>query len=164
MAQTDRVSSVLRFGVFELDLPAGELRKHSIPLKLHGQPIEILTMLLDRQGQVVTREELRQRLWPADTYVDFEHSLNAAIKRLRAALSDSAEKPRYIETLARRGYRYIGPRNGAGANGAETLSLAQCAAREAVPETVPAAVAQPEGAPVSTVIARPRVSIRRAVT
>ncbi len=160
MADTDRVPSVLRFGVFELDLPAGELRKHNLPLKLHGQPIEILALLLERPGQVITRDELRQRLWSTDTFVDFEHGLNAAIQRLRAALNDSAERPRYIETLARRGYRYIGPMDGAGRNGAEVLPAIQYSAAEAV---LPVR-AQPQAAPASPMIARPRISVRFVVT
>ena len=100
-------SRTLRFGVFEYDPAAGELRKQGRKIKLHGQPIEILRLLLDRPGEVVTREELQRKLWPADTFVDFEHSLNAAVKRLRDALDDSAETPRYIETLPRHGYRFL---------------------------------------------------------
>src|SRR5438552_8464510 len=100
---------IIRFGVFELDQRSGELRKHGLRIKLKGQPIDVLAMLLEHPGEVVTREELQKRLWPADTFVDFEHSLNAAIKRLRAALGDSAESPRFVETLARRGYRFIAP-------------------------------------------------------
>jgi TolB-like protein len=98
----------IRFSGFEFDPGTRELRKHGIRLKLHGQPIEVLAMLLDRSGQVVTREELQKRLWAADTNVDFEHSLNAAVKRLRAALGDSPVTPRFVETLARQGYRFIG--------------------------------------------------------
>jgi DNA-binding winged helix-turn-helix (wHTH) protein len=100
---------VIRFGPFEFQPDTGELRKHGLRLKLRGQPIELLTMLLQRPGEPVTREELQRRLRPADTYVDFEHSLNAAMKRLRAALGDSADAPRFIETLAGRGYRFIAP-------------------------------------------------------
>ena len=100
-------SRVQHFGVFEYDPEAGELRKQGMKIKLHGQPIEILRLLLDQPGQVVTREELQRKLWPADTFVDFEHSLNAAVKRLRDALDDSAETPRYIETLPRSGYRFL---------------------------------------------------------
>jgi Tol biopolymer transport system component/DNA-binding winged helix-turn-helix (wHTH) protein len=98
-----------RFGVFEFDPRAGELRKQGMKLKLQGQPLDILTMLLERPGEVVTREDLQKRLWATDTIVEFDHSLNAAIKRLRDALDDSAETPRYVETLARRGYRFIAP-------------------------------------------------------
>lgn len=97
-----------RFGVFEFDPRAGELRKQGMKLKLQGQPLDILTMLLERPGEVVTREDLQKRLWASDTIVEFDHSLNAAIKRLRDALDDSAETPRYVETSARRGYRFIG--------------------------------------------------------
>src|SRR5438552_5009235 len=100
---------IVRFAVFEFDLGTGELRKHGLRIKLKGQPIDVLTMLLDHPGEVVTREDLQKRLWPADTFVDFEHSLNAAIKRLRAALGDSADTPRFVETLSRRGYRFIAP-------------------------------------------------------
>jgi TolB-like protein/DNA-binding winged helix-turn-helix (wHTH) protein/Tfp pilus assembly protein PilF len=97
------------FGAFEFDRQSGELRKHGLRIKLQGQPIDVLTMLLEHPGDVVTREELQKRLWAGDTYVDFEHSLNAAIKRLRAALGDSAQAPRFVETVARRGYRFIAP-------------------------------------------------------
>src|SRR6267142_4831098 len=97
----------VRFGPFEADLRAGELRKHGVKLKLVGAPSVDLTMLLESPGQLVTREELRTRLWPTDTFVDFDHGLNAAVNKLRDALSDSAEKPTYVETLPRRGYRFI---------------------------------------------------------
>ena len=97
----------VRFGPFEADLRAGELRKHGVKLKLVGQPFEVLAMLLESPGQLVTREELRTRLWPTDTFVDFDHGLNAAVNKLRDALSESAEKPTYVETLPRRGYRFI---------------------------------------------------------
>lgn len=96
-----------RFGVFELDLSAGELRKNGVKLRLQGQPFQVLALLLDRAGEVVTREELQQTLWPSDTFVDFDHSLNTAINKVREALGDSASSPRYVETLARRGYRFI---------------------------------------------------------
>ncbi len=99
----------IRFGVYELDPRTGELRKHGMRIKLQDQPFAILMMLLERPGELVTREEIQQRLWPADTFVDFDHSLNTAIRRLRDALCDSADTPRFIETLPRRGYRFIGP-------------------------------------------------------
>jgi len=99
----------IRFGLFEFDPHSGELRKEGMKIKLQGQPVEILSMLLARPGVVVTREELQNKLWPAETFVDFDSSLNAAMKRLRAALGDSAETPRFIQTLARRGYRFIAP-------------------------------------------------------
>jgi cholera toxin transcriptional activator len=102
-------SRIVRFGVFELDLSAGELRKSGVRLRLRGQPFEVLVLLLERAGEVVTREELQQKLWPSDTFVDFDHSLNTAINKVREALGDSASSPRYVETLARRGYRFIAP-------------------------------------------------------
>jgi DNA-binding winged helix-turn-helix (wHTH) protein/TolB-like protein/Tfp pilus assembly protein PilF len=98
----------VRFGPFELDLRAGELRKHNAKIRLQEQPFLILVMLLDQPGEVVLREEIRKKLWPSDTVVEFDHSINAAVKRLRDALGDSAEAPRYIETVARRGYRFAG--------------------------------------------------------
>src|SRR4051812_48531207 len=97
----------LRFASFELDVRSRELRSGASRVRLQEQPFEILRMMLERPGDVVTREELRQRLWPEGTFVDFEHSLNAAVKRLRAALGDDAENPKFVETLPRRGYRFI---------------------------------------------------------
>jgi TolB-like protein/DNA-binding winged helix-turn-helix (wHTH) protein/Tfp pilus assembly protein PilF len=109
LKSSDAPSRIVRFGVFEFDQRAGELRKHGLRIKLQGQPIEVLSMLLEHPAEIVTREELQKRLWAADTHVDFEHSLNAAIKRLRAALGDSADSPQFVETVARRGYRFIAP-------------------------------------------------------
>jgi len=100
---------VLRFGVFELDLKTFELRKHGVRLRLSEQPCQILAILLEKPGDVVTREELRNRLWPGDTFVDFDHGLNNAVMRLREVLGDSSDSPRFIETLPRRGYRFIAP-------------------------------------------------------
>jgi TolB-like protein/DNA-binding winged helix-turn-helix (wHTH) protein/Tfp pilus assembly protein PilF len=97
----------LRFGIFELDLRAGELRKHGLQVRLQEQPFQLLVMLLEHPGEVVTREELQKKLWPADTFVDFDHGLNKAISKIREALSDSAESPRFVETVARRGYRFL---------------------------------------------------------
>src|SRR5580765_7773186 len=102
-------SETRRFGIFEVDLRAGELRRNGMRVKLQEQPFQVLALLLERQGEVVTREEVRNRLWPADTFVDFDHSLNAAIRRLRDALGDSAENPTFVETVARRGYRFLAP-------------------------------------------------------
>src|ERR1700746_2473175 len=101
--------AILRFGVFEVDVRAGELRKQGKRIKLQKQPFHVLTVLLQRPGEVVTREELRNQNWPADTFVDFDNSLNTAINKLRDALGDSADDPRFIETLPRRGYRFIAP-------------------------------------------------------
>ncbi len=108
-SQASNPGKITRFGVFELDLAAGELRKNGVKLRLQEQPFQVLALLLERAGSVVAREELRQKLWPADTFVDFDHSLNTAINKLREALGDSATSPRYVETLARRGYRFIAP-------------------------------------------------------
>lgn len=102
-------SQVFRFGVFQVNLAARELRKHGVRIRLPGQPFHILSILLEKPGEVVTREEIRQKLWSSDTFVDFEHSLNSAIKKLRAALGDSPENSRYIETVPRLGYRFIAP-------------------------------------------------------
>ena len=92
-----------------MDLAAGELRKNGVRIRLQEQPFQVLAFLLERPGEVVTREELRQKLWPADTFVDFDHSLNTAVNKLRETLGDSASSPRYVETLARRGYRFLAP-------------------------------------------------------
>ena len=101
----------LRFDPFEVDLVTGELWRHNIPLKLGGQPFQILKLLLERPGELITREELRKALWASDTFVDFEHGLNAAVNKLRQVLGDDPEKPRYIETIPRRGYRFISKGN-----------------------------------------------------
>ena len=98
----------LRFGPFELDARSGELRKHGVRIRLQEQSFQILLMLLDHPGEVVLREDIRLRLWPNNTVVEFDHSINAAVKRLRTALGESAEAPRYLETLAKRGYRFVG--------------------------------------------------------
>jgi TolB-like protein/DNA-binding winged helix-turn-helix (wHTH) protein/Tfp pilus assembly protein PilF len=104
-------AQVVRFATFEVDLRAGELRKNGLRLKFSGQPLQVLVILLERPGEVVTREELQKRLWP-DTFVDVDHNLNAAINKIRETLGDSAENPRFVETLARRGYRFIAPVEG----------------------------------------------------
>lgn len=109
MGANNNPSFSYRFGPFSVDVPAGQLRKHGTKIRLAGQPFEILVMLLERAGEVVTREELQQRLWRNETFVDFENSLNKAINKLRQTLADSAEQPNYIETLPRRGYRFIFP-------------------------------------------------------
>ena len=108
MSASPSAVRVLRFDAFELDLREGELRKSGVRLRLQGQPIQVLAILMQTPGRVVTREELRTQLWPSDTFVDFDHSLNNAVLRIREALGDSAATPRYIETLPRRGYRFIG--------------------------------------------------------
>lgn len=136
-------TALIRFGLFEFDPQSGELRKQGMGVRLQGQPVEILAMLLARPGELVTREELQKRLWPEDTFVDFDPSLNAAVKRLRAALGDSADTPRFIETLARRGYRFIGPVDARGS-----------ASAAAEPFAEPAVIPPVESAPRSPL--RPR--------
>ena len=108
-AASSSTPHLVRFGVFELDLRSGDLRKAGARILLQEQPRQILTVLLERPGDLVTRDELRQRLWPSDTFVDFEHGLNAAVKRLRDTLGDSAETPRFVETIPRKGYRFVAP-------------------------------------------------------
>src|SRR5947208_13767861 len=107
MQTTEGRGQTRGFGVFELDLRAAELRKRGVRIKLQEQPFQILCLLLDHSGQVVTRDELRHKLWPAHTFVDFDRSLNKAMTKLRSALGDSAESPRYIETVPRHGYRFL---------------------------------------------------------
>jgi TolB-like protein/DNA-binding winged helix-turn-helix (wHTH) protein/Flp pilus assembly protein TadD len=109
MAPTSQASNQVRFGEFQLDLQTAELRGNSNKLTLQDQPFQVLSLLLEQHGQLVTRDELRRRLWPSDTFVDFDRGLNKAVNRLREALGDSAEHPRFIETLPRKGYRFIGP-------------------------------------------------------
>src|SRR6516162_3357935 len=103
------IHSPARFDSFEVDLRTGELRKGGHRIKLQEQPFRVLSLLLRMPGELVSREDLHQELWPADTFVDFDHGLNSAIARLREALGDSADKPRYIETVAKRGYRFVAP-------------------------------------------------------
>src|SRR5438093_615679 len=126
---------ILCFGSFEVDLASGELRRQGLKISLQDQPFRLLALLLERAGEVVTREELRDKLWPADTFVDFDHSLNTAVRKLREALGDSAETPRYVETLARRGYRFVAPL----AEPGPTAPLAHAAAADAA--SLPASTA-----------------------
>ena len=121
----------LRFGVFELDLRAGELRKHGLRVRLQEQPFQVLAMLLEHPGEVVTREEVQKALWPADTFVDFDHGLNKAINKIREALGDSAQSSRFVETVARRGYRF----------------LAEVTVADATPVHSPEPATQPDPAP-----------------
>src|SRR5437763_4367191 len=102
-------AEIQRFGTFEVDVRSGELRRQGLRIKLQEQPFHVLTVLLQRPGEVVTREELRSQIWPQDTFVDFDNSLNTAINKLRESLGDSADNPRFIETLPRRGYRFLLP-------------------------------------------------------
>ncbi len=151
MAVPQNQKRVAKFGVFELDLGAGELRKSGVKLRLQGQPFQVLALLLERAGEVVTREELQQKLWASDTFVDFDHSLNTAINKVREALGDSASSPRYVETLARRGYRFIAPVQGYGEGGPEreTQSVDSHASGPGAAVAVTAAALHPElGVPI----------------
>ena len=125
MVQPATNPRIVQFGLFELDLDARELRKSGVKIKLQEQPFQILSMLLERPGTVVTREELQRKLWPGDTFVDFDLSLNSAVKKLRQALNDDSENPRFVETLYRRGYRFIGPVNGTAKSNADQIELEQ---------------------------------------
>ena len=136
-------STVIRFGVFELDVRSEELRKQGMKIRLQGKPVEILAVLLERPGEVITREDLQKRLWPADTFVDFEQGLNNAMKRLRAALDDNAESPHFIETLPRRGYRFIGSSQ-PGSHAEVTIASAPVARSESSADVVTPSVITPE--------------------
>src|SRR5207249_5103232 len=107
MPDAKHASSVHRFAAFEINLHSGELRKSGMRLRLAGQPFQVLAVLVERPGELVTREELHSKLWPADTFVDFDHGLNNAVARIREVLDDSSDAPRYVETIPRRGYRFI---------------------------------------------------------
>src|SRR6266851_2091879 len=109
MSSAPSTSVLHRFGLFEADLRAGELRRNGVRVRLQDLPFRALTLLLSRPGEVITREEFRQALWPADIFVDFEQGISSAVMRLRDALGDSADNPIFIETIERRGYRWIGP-------------------------------------------------------
>jgi TolB-like protein/DNA-binding winged helix-turn-helix (wHTH) protein len=140
--QVEQPPNVVRFGIFELDLRARELRKNGLKIHLPEQSIRILAMLLERPGEVVTREEIQQKLWLDDTIVEFDHSINAAVKRLRQALGESADNPRYVETLARRGYRFIAPKEPVRAGFAPALSPT---------DSAPGPVGHPQGAPLQEI-------------
>jgi DNA-binding winged helix-turn-helix (wHTH) protein len=133
-------SKIFRFGAYEADPVTGELRKGGARVRLQEQPFQVLVMLLERPGELVTREEIRARLWGAETFVDFDHSLNTAINKLRETLNDSAAEPKYIETLARRGYRFIAAVETAGS---DAVATAEAAASGASTDSLPQA---PRGA------------------
>jgi cholera toxin transcriptional activator len=128
---------LFRFGAFEADEHTGELRKQGRRLPLQGQPLQVLLLLLDRPGELVSRAEIHQRLWPEGTFVDFDHGLNTAINKIREALGDSASNPRFVETLARRGYRFIAPVDVVKGDSAGSLSVAAGSATPAVAAATP---------------------------
>src|SRR6202166_3177507 len=107
MPEAEHPDRRLRFGVFEMDLRTGELRKHGMQVRLQKQAFQVLAMLVEHAAEVVTREELQKNLWPADTFVDFDHGLTKTINKIREALGDSSESPRFVETVSRRGYRFL---------------------------------------------------------
>lgn len=150
---------IIRFGPFEADIAAGQLRKHGLRIKLQDQPFTILTIFLEHPGEVVTREQLRQRLWAEGTFVDFDNSLNAAINKLREALGDSADSPRYVETLPRRGYRFIAPvargpvQPAAAAENQTPATVANPI--EVTPAAIPPSVLAPVAAPPGRPATRP---------
>ena len=135
MPEDDHLPGRLRFGVFEVDLRGGELRKHGLRIRLQAQPFQVLAMLLEHPGEVVSREELQRKLWPADTFVDFDHGLNKAVNKIRDALGDSADSPRFVETVARRGYRFLAEVRAADGPMARGVSTAKPRLAEA---TIPA--------------------------
>jgi len=134
LAANAQPSHRLRFDEFEIDLQSAELWVRGNRTRLQDQPFQVLRVLLERHGEIVTRDELKRKLWPADTFVDFDDGLNTAVRKIRDALEDSAEKPRYIETIPRRGYRFLGP--------SETLS--DGAARQEVATPPAIVIASPE--------------------
>ena len=133
MSDASSPRELVRFGVFELDLRCGEMRRQGLRIRLQEQPFQVLAMLLERPGELVTREELRKKLWPADTFVDFERGLNKDINKIREALGDTAGSPRFIETVPRRGYRFVAPVGGISAPvaavAAPELNISRGAAR-----------------------------------
>src|SRR5271169_3917916 len=133
-------SPQIRFGEFEVNLPSGEIRKRGIKLKMAAQPFQVLAALLEKPGEVVTREELRQKLWPDGTFVDFDHGLTKAVNRIRDVLADSAESPRYVETLPRRGYRFVGIAEMV--NGSEPASAVAGTVQQSLATETPAAPAR----------------------
>jgi TolB-like protein/DNA-binding winged helix-turn-helix (wHTH) protein/Tfp pilus assembly protein PilF len=149
MSQSTTPQRILCFGSFQVDLGSRELRRQGLKISLQDQPFRLLALLLERAGEVVTREELRDKLWPADTFVDFDHSLNTAVRKLREALGDSAETPRYVETLARRGYRFVAPVAALG----PTPPPAHSAAAEVASPSAPMTARRPPSARRVVVIA-----------
>lgn len=137
MPKPVRSANLVTFDVFEVDLRAQELYKGGRRIKMQVQPFQVLAMMLERPGEVVTREEMQKRLWPADTFVDFDHSVNTAVKKLRQALGDDQKKPRFVETLPKRGYRFLATVKGpAGGFQQGASSAVATAVSRAAPETV----------------------------
>ncbi len=147
-----------RFGIFEVDASTGELRRQGVRVKLNAQPFQVLCLLLEQPGELLTREQICRALWPERTFVDYEHGLNSAINRIREALGDTASNPRYLETLARRGYRFVVPVERIVPDEADPAPLAEPATAEAGPvETAPAemTMTEPEGQFRRRILAEP---------
>ncbi|HET7108522.1 MAG TPA: DPP IV N-terminal domain-containing protein [Candidatus Acidoferrum sp.] len=160
MTTSPQLPSVVRFGAYEADLNSGELRKSGIRLKLQDRPFQILAILLENPGLVVTREQLQKRLWPEDTFVDFEHGLNTAINKLRDALSDEADNPRFIETLPKRGYRFIAPVSASAAARPHLQALSPGNG----PTPVPVAAISPDGSSAVPHNTAPAAAVRFHLT
>ncbi|MGE5325835.1 MAG: winged helix-turn-helix domain-containing protein, partial [Deltaproteobacteria bacterium] len=150
-------SKVIRFGVFEADLRAGELRKEGLRIKLQEKPFQLLAALLERPGEVVSREELREKLWPGDTFVDFDHGINIAVNKLREALGDAAESARYVETLARRGYRFIGAVDAVVSSNGQVGAIADSSA--STPSPLPANVGHLSSEPLPSSLLPTRAAL-----
>ena len=162
MPDASPTAKIVRFGVFEADLVSGELRREGVKVRLQEQPFQVLAMLLERPGELVTREEMQKRLWPADTFVDFDHSLNTAVNKLREALSDAAANPRFVQTVARRGYRFIAP-----LQRLEDAPPAETQARSVLPSMTAAVNAEPANTLEESVPLHPELEIpvpRRGLT
>src|SRR5258705_7601629 len=147
-----------RFGVFEADSTTGELRRKGVRIKLHSQPFQVLVMLLERPGELLTREEISRELWPDGTFVDYEHGVNSAVNRLRDALGDKANSSRFIETLARRGYRFVAPVEQIPLNGDSSTATPTLHPPEAAPvaSAVPVAPVEPRLGLLDRVLATPK--------
>ncbi|MFP5229779.1 MAG: transcriptional regulator [Acidobacteriota bacterium] len=156
METPTRATHIWRFGLFEVDARREEVRRAGIPVKIREQPYRILTLLLERAGEVVTREELRRALWPSDVFVDFDHSLNTAMMKLRDVLGDTADQPLYIETIPKKGYRFVAPVSGGGDGAANWTEIA-----DALCESVadPALVVPPSA--MAPVLVHPRTRLGR---
>lgn len=150
-------ASRYRFGVFEVDTPTGELRRQGVRVKLNAQPFQVLCLLLDRPGELLTREEISRELWPDGTFVDYDHGVNSAVNRIREALGDTASSPRFIETLARRGYRFVAPVERIPArNEAPVAPAAPIPAKADAPTNPPSDSPSSEIRPLGRILASPQ--------
>ena len=144
-----------RFGVFEADTATGELRRQGVRIRLNAQPFQVLSLLLERPGELLTREEISRELWPDGTFVDYEHGVNSAVNRIREALGDTAGNPRFVETLARRGYRFVAPVERIALNG-DLLAAPEVPSPVSVSQEEAAGAAEPEAGLLDGILASPR--------